>query len=196
LTPAPPPGRLCDMRDEDRSQAQDAFIMGDLLARQGDVESARGAFQSAIAMRDPEWSPRAAYHLGELLWAARDPDGAEAALGVTPQRQRCRRRARLPNALERRRPLDLVHQTRSSATGRPGHLPSRPGSHRHPITTQPPDPTGNATALPAPWAAALRALPAVPTGPVDPRRGLLPLPLPRRVRRRFRLPIPKVGLST
>ena len=37
--------------------------MGDYLARQGDVESARGAFQSAIAMHDPEWSPRAAYHL-------------------------------------------------------------------------------------------------------------------------------------
>ena len=70
------------MSDEDRSPAQDAFIMGDLLARQGDVESARGAFQSAIAMGDPEWSPRAAYHLGELLWAVRDPGGAEAALGV------------------------------------------------------------------------------------------------------------------
>ena len=60
------------MRNLRRSQAQDAFIMGDLLARQGDVESARGAFQSAIAMRDPEWSPRAAYHLGELLWAVRE----------------------------------------------------------------------------------------------------------------------------
>ena len=41
------------MSDEDRSPAQDAFIMGDLLARQGDVESARGAFQSEIAMGDP-----------------------------------------------------------------------------------------------------------------------------------------------
>src|SRR5829696_2553197 len=84
--------------------------------------------------------------------------------------------------------------TPTAGSGRPGHLPSRPGSHRRPITTQPPDPTGNAAALPAPWAAALRTLPAAPPGSVDPRRGLLPLPLPRRVRRRFRLPTPKVRL--
>ena len=78
------------MSDKDRRQAQDAFTMGDLLARQGDVEQARGAFQSAIAMRDPEWSPRAAYHLGELLWAVRDPRGAEhpGALPRMPARRR------------------------------------------------------------------------------------------------------------
>ena len=33
-------------------------------------------------MHNPEWSPRAAYHLGELQWAVRDPAGAEAALRV------------------------------------------------------------------------------------------------------------------
>jgi TolA-binding protein len=63
-----------------RSEAESAFLLGDILARQGDVESATGAFHSAIAMDDPEWSPRAAYHLGELLWQTRDPGGAEAAL--------------------------------------------------------------------------------------------------------------------
>ena len=63
--------------------------MGDYLARQGDVESARGAFQSAIAMHDPEWSPRAAYHLGELLWQVDDPrcglrhDGVEEPKGLS-----------------------------------------------------------------------------------------------------------------
>jgi Flp pilus assembly protein TadD len=70
------------MSDKGRSEAENAFLLGDLLARQGDVESARGAFQSAVAMHDPEWSPWAAYHLGELLWAVRDPAGAEAALRV------------------------------------------------------------------------------------------------------------------
>jgi len=73
------------MSDKGRSEAESAFLMGDYLARQGDVESARGAFQSAIAMNDPEWSPRAAYHLGELLWQVDDPEGAEAALWVAIQ---------------------------------------------------------------------------------------------------------------
>ena len=36
-------------------------------------------------MNDPEWSPRAAYHLGELLWQVDDPTGAEAALWVAIQ---------------------------------------------------------------------------------------------------------------
>ena len=73
------------MSDKGRSEAESAFRMGDYLARQGDVESARGAFQSAIAMNDPEWSPRAAYHLGELLWQVDDPEGADAALWVAIQ---------------------------------------------------------------------------------------------------------------
>src|SRR5215213_480515 len=73
------------MSDKGRSEAESAFLMGDDLARQGDVESARGAFPSAIAMNDPEWSPRAAYHLGELLWQVDDPEGAEAALWVAIQ---------------------------------------------------------------------------------------------------------------
>lgn len=74
--------KLTDMSDQWRSEAESAFLLGDILARQGDVESATGAFHSAIAMDDPEWSSRAAYHLGELLWQTRDPDGAEAALRV------------------------------------------------------------------------------------------------------------------
>jgi hypothetical protein len=70
------------LRDKRRGDGESSFPMGDYLARQGDAESATGAFRSAIAHDDPEWSPRAAYHLGELLWAARDPGGAEAALRV------------------------------------------------------------------------------------------------------------------
>ena len=52
------------MSDQWRSEAESAFLLGDILARQGDVASATGAFHSAIAMDDPEWSPQAAYHLG------------------------------------------------------------------------------------------------------------------------------------
>jgi tetratricopeptide (TPR) repeat protein len=65
-----------------RSEAQDAYLVGDRLARQRDFEGARGAFQTAISLGDPEWSPRAAYGLGSLLWNLGDPGGAEPILRV------------------------------------------------------------------------------------------------------------------
>jgi tetratricopeptide (TPR) repeat protein len=65
-----------------RSEAQDAFLLGDRLARQRDFEGARGAFQTAISLGNPEWSPRAAYGLGSLLWNLGDPGGAEPILRV------------------------------------------------------------------------------------------------------------------
>jgi tetratricopeptide (TPR) repeat protein len=70
------------VNESGRSEAQDAFIMGDALARQGDFESARGALQTAMSRDDPEWSPRAAYVLGDLLWQLGDPGSAEPVLRV------------------------------------------------------------------------------------------------------------------
>jgi hypothetical protein len=60
-------------------EAQSAFIVGTHLAGQGDFGSARDALLGCIAAGDPEWSPRAAGMLGEMLWDRGDPDGAEAA---------------------------------------------------------------------------------------------------------------------
>jgi tetratricopeptide (TPR) repeat protein len=70
------------MSIDGKNAAQDAFILGDALARQGDLLSARGALQTAISLNDPEWSPRAACVLGDLLWTQGDPAGAEPFLAV------------------------------------------------------------------------------------------------------------------
>ena len=59
------------MRPED---AQSAFILGTHLAGQGDFEAARGALLSCLSAGDPEWSPRAAEMLGEMLWDRGDPE--------------------------------------------------------------------------------------------------------------------------
>ena len=70
------------MSDKARSEAESAFLIGDYLARQGDSSRPKGRPSRPSPCGDPEWSPRAAYHLGELLWAVRDPFGAEDALRV------------------------------------------------------------------------------------------------------------------
>jgi hypothetical protein len=58
------------------------------------------------------------------------PPSAPAYTGWSPTRPRH------PDALERPGPLDLVHSAHPSAADQPGHhLPSRPGPHRHPITS-------------------------------------------------------------
>jgi tetratricopeptide (TPR) repeat protein len=54
--------------------------MGLALAQQGDVESARGAFLTCMALGDPEWSPRSAAMLGEILWGHGNAEAAEPIL--------------------------------------------------------------------------------------------------------------------
>lgn len=52
------------------------------MAQQGDFESARGALLVCMSLGDPEWSPRAAAMLGEMLWERGDADAAEPVLRV------------------------------------------------------------------------------------------------------------------
>ncbi len=61
------------MTEAEPSRAETAFLLGYALATgrvsaapDDQYESARGALQHAISLGDPEWSPRAAYVLGEL----------------------------------------------------------------------------------------------------------------------------------
>jgi tetratricopeptide (TPR) repeat protein len=63
----------------EHGQAHDTFFVAVALEQQGDFESARGAYLSCMALRDPEWSPRAAVTLGEALFRR---DDLEAALGI------------------------------------------------------------------------------------------------------------------
>ena len=46
-------------------QAHDTFLVAASLEQQGDFESARGAYISCMSFRDAEWSPRAAFTLGD-----------------------------------------------------------------------------------------------------------------------------------
>jgi Flp pilus assembly protein TadD len=78
------PGRAgamgsCDMGSSEHGQARATFARASALVA-GDFEAARGAFLSCVALDDPEWSPRAAVVLGDLLWDRGDADAAEPLL--------------------------------------------------------------------------------------------------------------------
>lgn len=60
--------------------AQSAFIVGLALSKQADFEAARGALLTCALAGDPEWSPRGAGLLGEMLWDRGDPAGAAEML--------------------------------------------------------------------------------------------------------------------
>ena len=69
--------------------AESAFLLGVALLRgqvsaapDDQIESAKGAFISAIHYRSPEWSPRAAFVLGDVYRQEGDLDAAECYLQV------------------------------------------------------------------------------------------------------------------
>jgi hypothetical protein len=111
------------------------------------------------------------------------PGLEQAAARRSATGRRRGRRARQQHALESTRPVGLVGPAHPPGAGQPGGLRPGAGAHRQPLPYQPPRPQALRQVVPAAGSTHLRAVPAAPAGPVGPRRGLLPLPLPRRVRR-------------
>src|SRR5258708_6529843 len=77
------------MSGSSRNPARDAFTVGwalktgaATLTPDDDLESARGAFITAMRANDQEWSPRASYVLSEMMLQHGDADSAERYLHV------------------------------------------------------------------------------------------------------------------